>query len=127
VGVEECRSIETARCAAARSCDNGITSDEKQTECERFAHDNCLHGLPGSDVPRQSQVDACVAAIRAAGACAAASGADTLAASCSGLKDGLTKANLTACEVVDGPEYSIDCSFLLAEPLKPVIVDAGKD
>jgi len=128
VGIDECRSIEEARCEAARGCDDGLDSDSKQADCERFSRDNCLHGLPLKDTPRASDVDSCVAAIRAAGACAATHGVDTSAEGCPGLKGTFTKPKLTACLVVESPEYSSECAFLISEPAQAAPpVDAGKD
>src|SRR5512139_1038330 len=84
VGIDECRTIEQARCVAARSCGLGIDSDGTQEECERYARDNCMHGLAGA-VPKASELDRCVTLISAAGACATKKGGKTLASAC-GLK-----------------------------------------
>jgi hypothetical protein len=126
VGIGECRDIESARCAAARGCADGIDSDKTQAECERFARDNCLHGMPIANAPAQSEVNACIAELQAAGACASAHGATTLAGACN-LK-GTLKSGVTACAVVENPEYSSECAFLNPEvtQTKPP-VDAGKD
>ena len=57
VGIDECRAIEAERCTAARNCNDGIDSDADETACQRFAHDNCLHGLAAKDVPRSSELE----------------------------------------------------------------------
>lgn len=109
-GVEDCRRIEQARCAAAEPC--GIIRDVEA--CDRFYRDQCLHGLSATP-PGQPVIDDCVEVIRAAGECAE-SGPDTALADCS---PAVTPANdelATACDVVLAPEYSPECAFLLAAP-----------
>jgi hypothetical protein len=83
VGVEACRTIETARCQAATAC--GFTA-EKVDSCTLFYRDECLHGIENADAgtPATTTVDACVAAIDATAACAKA-GAKTLDG-CAGAK-----------------------------------------
>jgi hypothetical protein len=110
VGIDECRQIETARCHAARNCDFGIDSDAKETICDRFVHDNCLHGLPTKEVPRASALDRCVSAIQLAGKCA---GDDAkAAASDCGIRGTFSPSDSTVCEFIESPEYSSECSFL---------------
>jgi hypothetical protein len=97
-GIEDCRSIELARCEASAPC--GVITDVDG--CQRFYRDHCLHGLavspPGSDV-----INACVDAIRAAGACAASvDGIDCPPPSTPG----------EACYAVQHPEKLRPCSFL---------------
>src|SRR5262249_37178541 len=65
VGVEDCRSIERARCQAARSCDFGIDSNSDEEVCLRYARDNCLHGML-VQAPTAGSVTKCVNAINAA-------------------------------------------------------------
>lgn len=70
VGVEACRKIEDARCEAAASC--GL-SQQQVDNCKLVYQDQCLHGIQNSAYhPTQSDTDGCVAAVKAAGACAAA-------------------------------------------------------
>ena len=69
-------------------CDVGVDSAEKVDECIRFSADNCLHGLPSKDTPKASAIDQCVAAI------ASGTGGD-------------------GCNVIQNPELSPACSFLL--------------
>lgn len=112
IGIEECRAIEAERCRSAQSCDLGITSAATVAECERFARDNCLHGLPTATVPRPTEVDRCVAAIRTAGACAKKHGPKYAAKSCAGAGTP-SPSNATVCELVQDPEESSSCAFLL--------------
>lgn len=113
VGVDECRRIEQARCAAARSCDLGIDSADEQATCDRFARDNCLRGFALPDAPKTSLVDACVAAIRTAGTCAGEN--HPLAKDCPGL--GMSSAGTTTtCSVVETPSQAPACAFLVGKP-----------
>lgn len=123
VGVADCQEIEKARCAAAHSCSLGINATN-EAECERFARDNCLHGLPTASSPLASQLNNCLKAIRAAGACADA-GPNTLATKCTGIENEITVADATACDIVESPEETTACSFLVAEPKPAVTVDSG--
>ncbi|MEP7120157.1 MAG: hypothetical protein ABJE95_04565 [Byssovorax sp.] len=83
VGIDECRTIETARCEAATAC--GFTP-EKVESCTSFYRDECLHGVENADAgaPAATAVEACVAAVNATAACAKA-GAKTVAG-CAGVK-----------------------------------------
>ena len=69
VGVEACRQIEDAHCAAAPRCKPGFDVEA----CKRFYRDQCLHGienpLDGGAIADQT-VNACVAAIEATAECA---------------------------------------------------------
>ncbi len=124
VGVSDCAAIEKARCIAARGCNDGLDTTSAQAECERFSHDNCLHGLEATEVPRTSDLNACVADIQAAGDCAATSGAKLHATDCVAIGGVLANSRTTVCDVVASPENTSSCSFLLptASP-----VDAGAD
>ena len=94
-GIDDCRQIEQARCAAAKNC--GIISDIPA--CQRFYRDQCLHGLPVAP-PGSVKLQACVTTIQAAGMCAT-QGVDTV------------------CNLVKEPEKASECSFLMPG------VDAG--
>ena len=61
VGVEACRSIEAARCQARVDC-NQMEEAELES-CQRYARDQCLHGVALEDAPDQADVDECVEAI----------------------------------------------------------------
>jgi hypothetical protein len=125
VGVEECRSIERARCSAALHCDVGITS-KTEDDCMRFSRDNCLHGLASGTAPRSKDVDKCVAAIEAAGTCARRSGGDSPATDCSGLYGTFASDDETVCDIVKDPEDTFECNFLNEKPIKEKpVTDAG--
>jgi hypothetical protein len=123
VGVSDCREIEKARCQAAAPCDFGIQGSN-EAECERFARDNCLHGLPTDRGPTAGELQRCLKAIKAAGDCAAGPGPALPALAC-GAIGGITLATASVCDVIEAPEEAIACSFLLAEPKPAVVVDAG--
>jgi len=107
--VDECRDIEQARCEAGAAC--GLVDDVD--ECKRFYRDHCLHGMV-VESPGQSQVDACVATIKKAGACVAATSADATLAECPDVSSGA--ASMLACDVVLYPENTVECDFLTPEP-----------
>ena len=115
-GIEDCREIEQARCAAAVPC--GIVTD--QPRCEIYYRDHRLHGLPGTQ-PQQASIDLCVVAIHALGACAKQGGAHADIASCDPAIP--THDASTVCEVIQFPERAYACSFLSATP--PPEVGAG--
>lgn len=100
-GVDDCREIEQARCAAAQNC--GVSD---VPACQRFYRDQCLHGLAAAP-PGSAKVKACVATIRAAGQCAAQP-SDVPLLDCSTAED--------ACAIVNKPETTAECSFLSANP-----------
>jgi len=116
-GVDDCRTIEQARCVAAKDC--GFVSDVPA--CQRFYRDQCLHGLPVAS-PGSVKVQECVATIRAAGQCAqqAEEGANTLLQQCDPPVTQGARV-LTACGLVQEPEKAVECSFLTPG------VDAGPD
>jgi hypothetical protein len=76
VGVDACRTIETARCNAATAC--GFADDKVQS-CILFYRDQCLDGVENADAgaPATATIDACVAAVDATATCARA-GAKTI-------------------------------------------------
>ena len=118
VGVDECRTIEEARCEAAVHCDDGLDGASDLETCKRFARDNCLHGLQ-ADPPRESTVDRCVAAINAAGSCARKQGADTRATDCAALQGSFAETNTTVCDVVQNPDDASECAFITDKPVEP--------
>lgn len=70
VGIEACRKIEDARCDAAVAC--GFTK-EQVSDCKLFYQDQCLHGIENSaHRPSETEVNNCIAAVNATGACATA-------------------------------------------------------
>jgi hypothetical protein len=98
VGVDACKSIETARCNAAANCPNISmqppvwTSGDGAQACIRYYDTACLHGLPVGD-PGSTAVTACVVAI-----------------------------NKGDCDVVATPEIDPACSWLV-----PPMPEAGPD
>jgi hypothetical protein len=127
VGTDECRSVEYARCAAGQYCDLRLDSAAKVTECQRYARDNCLHGLASGETPHPSDLDHCVAAIKAAGTCARRQGSKTLASDCTALEGSLASGRTTVCDVVLDPENTSECGFLTDKPVVVVPVDAATD
>ena len=127
VGIEDCRSIERARCQAARSCaTSGLDSTSDEDICLRYARDNCLHGLPVQP-PTQGSVTNCVNAITAAGACATKK---TPLSECTAVRDDVARVSATVCEIIENPEQISDCAFLTTTP-QPAPTsppkDSGKD
>jgi hypothetical protein len=123
-GIDECRTIEQTRCEAAVHCDVGLDSTSDQDVCYRYARDNCLHGL-ATDPPRESTVNRCVDAIKAAGACARRQGANTLATDCAGLEGAFAEKKTTVCDIVQDPEDASECAFITDKPVEPA--EAGTD
>lgn len=102
VGVDVCKTIETARCQQLPSCPALATQPPIWTSgtgvdaCIRYYDTACLHGLPISSAPASAEVNACVTAIQ---------------------KDG--------CDVVATPEIDPACTWLI--PPAQEVVDAGED
>jgi len=113
-GIEDCREIETARCAAAVPC--GIITDQQR--CEVYYRDHCLHGLPATQ-PQPATVDLCIGALQTLGECAKQGGKDAQVKDC----DVKTYGATTTCEVIQFPEKAYACSFLTAKP--PPVESAG--
>jgi len=108
-GVDDCRDIETARCAAAKNC-GMLVSDV--ASCQRFYRDQCLHGLAVAS-PGAVKVKACVTTIRAAGECAAlSSDGETPLSECASVSADAPGVK-TACDLVKEPERAAECQFLL--------------
>jgi hypothetical protein len=111
VDVQACRQIESARCTAAANspvCNIDLSQPvhhgSDAAACIRYYDTQCLHGLLTTSAPGSVAVNACVAAITAAGAAAQAGDAG-------------------ACDVVESPQNHAACSFLIPTPP----VDAGVD
>lgn len=127
VGIDQCRTIEEARCNAATHCDDGLSSASKVLQCSRFSRDNCLHGLP-VEAPHDGVLNRCVDAIKAAGTCARRDGGGILAKNCDGLVGSFASDNrTTVCDVIDAPEVSSECGFLTTTPVEEKPKDAGSD
>jgi hypothetical protein len=119
VGVQACRSIETARCEAAPACPASLPPGEgidlssppvaggdPVAACVRYYDDACLHGLVTSVAPSNADVSDCVSAIQAAGNAA--------------------KTNPSACKIVVSPDKNAPaCSFLIPVDAGTTVADAG--
>jgi hypothetical protein len=117
VGVDDCRRIEQARCAAAEAC--GIVDDVEA--CQRYYREHCLHGLAAAERPGAPAMQDCVDAIEAAGACARDAGDVALGDCPDGPPATPTDADVTGpCDVVEAPELVEECSFLLPVPPDPM-------
>lgn len=115
VGVDECRTLELARCEEANAC--GFVEDVGA--CQRYYRNHCLHGLATSTRPAQDERDRCVEAIRRAGACAREEGPETPLASCAEgpPAEALPERTLeTTCDVVRRPWETSACAFLNPPP-----------
>lgn len=108
VGVEDCRAIEEARCAAGHAC--GVVADVE--DCQRFYHDQCLHGLAVRS-PGRSAVEDCVAAVEAAGECARSGGSE--AEGC----------DASPCDGILHPQRIPACGFLGTDDSPPPESPAG--
>lgn len=123
VGVEDCRDIERARCEAALHCDLGIDTAKDVEACKRFVRDNCLHGFAVDESASSTDLRGCVETIQAAGACAEQNAPDVPVRQCEGLDT--VGSRHTACAVVETPEISRACEFLVPEPIEEPEEDAG--
>ena len=123
IGVEDCRSIERARCQAARPCDFGIDTNSDEEVCLRFARDNCLHGML-VQAPTAGSVTKCVNAINGAGACAAKK--TRLGVDCQAV-GAVTPATVTVCELIENPEQIANCEFLTDQPKPEPTATPPKD
>ncbi|WP_441286462.1 hypothetical protein ACSRUE_29335 [Sorangium sp. KYC3313] len=124
VGVDACRRIEQARCEAAAVCPEWIGSgdvEERVNTCVEFYWDQCLHGFEtgvggGQTVaePTTFQVDACVAAVGEARACASAKVASMAECSAAPLAAGVDGA-ITPCKVITAQAEALEaCAFVAA-------------
>ena len=113
IGVESCRKIEDARCSAAAACD--FTEDEV-ADCKLFYADQCLHGIENSGHrPTEKETEACVAAVTAAGQCAAAGAKKMSECPAAPLVAGAT--DRAPCDVVLTFAHELDaCAFVEADP-----------
>jgi len=123
VGVEDCRSIERARCQAARPCNFGIDSNSDEEVCLRFARDNCMHGML-VQAPTAGSVTSCVNAIAGAGACATKK--THLGVECAAAGP-VTSDTVTVCELIEDPERIPACEFLSETPKPAPTATAPKD
>jgi hypothetical protein len=111
VGVDECRTIESARCAAARSC--GFSEDQA-TACTEFYRDQCLHGIENSDdAPTEAQASACVKAVQAVEACVKVGAKHLADCPAVPVATGVDPAGLGTCQaILSRVELLAACSFV---------------
>jgi hypothetical protein len=113
--VDECRDIEQARCEAGAAC--GVVDDVDA--CKRFYRDHCLHGMV-VESPGQARIDACVATIEAAGACArTAADPEVALSACTEPVTTGSSGVMLACDIVLYPENTVECDFLAGAPVTP--------
>jgi len=118
VGVEACRQIEATRCAAAQAC--GYTQDQTDA-CNIFYRDQCLVGIENdTKAPEDAAIKACVNAVNATKACAAA-GATTMTG-CGGaaLVASADPAAHSPCDIITASAELLDACAFVARP-----ADAG--
>lgn len=111
VGVEDCQAIELVRCEEAHAC--GTVEDVEA--CRRFYRSHCLHGLPLAARPPRDERDACIEAIRSAGACAREEGPETPLSACPDGAPAVARPERTlntTCDVVARPWDATACAFL---------------
>lgn len=128
VGIDACRSIETARCEAATAC--GFTEEQVQS-CTLFYRDQCLHGVENADAgtPAQTTIDACVAAIDATAVCAKAGAATIEGCAGAPLLAG-ADSTLKPCQILqEKVELLAACAFaaLVPAPDAGTTADAAAD
>lgn len=113
VGVDACRKIEGARCEAAAAC--GFDEAEV-ADCKLIYADQCLHGIENASYrPTETDTEACVAAVQAAGQCAADGVARMSGCPSAPLVAGA--ADLAPCDVVLKRAHDLSaCAFAQAEP-----------
>lgn len=121
VGIEACKAIEQARCEVAPVCESsadrlGVPEDRVEN-CILHYRDACRVGVENTEATEidQAQIDACVAAVQALGACQEAGG--LAAGSCAGVElvddaDPLS----SPCAVLKTPEKLRSCAFIQLAP-----------
>ena len=124
VGIDACRTIESARCEAAPSCEGddtsfGIATEEQVRNCKVFYNDHCLLGLENDAAePDPDDVTKCEAAIQNVAACKTSRVASM--ADCQDKKGKAVEmvdaaaAQLTPCEAIKAPEKIKVCKFIEA-------------
>lgn len=92
---------------------------EDAAACQRFFRDHCLHGVALDEEPGNVPVERCVDALELARECAEKHGPDRAPTACQQefFKDADAE---NICEIVEEPERTPQCAFLVpAEPEKP--------
>jgi hypothetical protein len=103
VGVDACRSIESARCQWATACGISLEVPVRRSDstngvddCIRYYNDACLHGIVAPTDPGSTATNACVDAI-----------------------------NAGDCTIVRNPEKSPACAWLLATAPDAAVADTS--
>lgn len=111
VGIEACRSIETARCEATKACD---VSEADSAYCVAFYRDQCLHGMVNKNADLSAEsTTACVDAIRAVAACAQTGAMSMAQCPTITLIAGKDPASVLPCAIVKRtPQVLNACGFL---------------
>ncbi len=119
VGIEECRSIESARCEVAPNCEDtdqafGISTEDQVRNCQTFYHDHCLLGIENdTETPSEGAGEDCATAIRAISTCKA-NGITDLAECMNGDEPvAMEEAGKTPCEAIATPEVITACAFIV--------------
>ncbi|MBL8743247.1 MAG: hypothetical protein JNK04_19185 [Myxococcales bacterium] len=113
VGIEACRTIQTARCEVAPTClgqeDFSIETEDQVENCKTYYIDGCLVGVENPDAGDETGKD-CEKAIRALGKCEADG---TPLADCDGatLRDGEDEAT-SNCMALAAPNLLEECAWL---------------
>lgn len=110
IGIDACREIEGARCAALTACGK---TEEEAAYCADFYRDQCLHGITSGVEPSEVATTACVDAVRAVETCARA-GAATMT-ECSAVKviEGVDASAISPCTILTSAAEKLDaCSFV---------------
>lgn len=113
--IEDCRTLEYARCDAAQRC--GQIPDAQ--ECRHYYRDHCLHGVALGTVITDSDVEACRTTLENAGLCAEEEGKDTPTMECSEeVSEETVPATASVCDVVEFPLLAKECQFLAPLPVE---------
>jgi hypothetical protein len=122
VGVDACRQIESARCEAAAHC--GFEPTEVD-DCKLVYNDQCLHGIENAGYrPTDGDTEGCVAAVKAAGDCAANGVASMSACPAAPLVAGTPER--APCDIVLSRAHELEaCAFAEGEPDAGTVADAS--
>ena len=130
-GVDECRTIEQARCQAVQGCPGSpVVEDSDVSDCQLFYRDECIFGMADGMSPDPTVVDACVNAINLAKSCWVRSlNLGQCEAGDAGVQGPALTANangaLSGCDAIMSPEILQACNFLAATPAPTTDAAAG--
>ncbi len=118
VGIDACRSIESARCDAAPVCEGdpdsfGIVTEVQVENCKTFYRDHCLVGIENDKAePDEDDVTDCVDAIAKVAKCQTDK-VETMA-DCD-VEMEPKGGDLSPCGAMAEPELITACAFVAAE------------